>query len=81
MSAEGARVDGVATDMVSVRERGLHYGDGLFETIACPQGVPRFLELHLARLREGCERLRIETPQEQLATLLEQYDTRVCRAA
>jgi len=25
--------------------------------------------------------MRIETPQEQLATLLEQYDTRVCRAA
>jgi tRNA-dihydrouridine synthase B len=25
--------------------------------------------------------VRIETPQEQLATLLEQYDTRVCRAA
>jgi 4-amino-4-deoxychorismate lyase len=62
MSAEDARVDGIATDTVYVRERGLHYGDGLFETIACPQGVPRFLELHLARLREGCERLRIETP-------------------
>jgi tRNA-dihydrouridine synthase B len=25
--------------------------------------------------------VRVETPQEQLATLLEQYDTRVCRAA
>jgi tRNA-dihydrouridine synthase B len=25
--------------------------------------------------------VRIETPREQLATLLEQYDTRVCRAA
>jgi 4-amino-4-deoxychorismate lyase len=62
MSAEDARVDGIATDRVSVLERGLHYGDGLFETIACPHGVPRFLELHLARLREGCERLRIETP-------------------
>ncbi len=62
MSAEGARVDGRATDTVSVLERGLHYGDGLFETIACPQGVPRFLELHLERLRAGCERLHIETP-------------------
>jgi len=62
MSAEDARVDGIATDRVSVLERGLHYGDGLFETIACPHGVPRFLELHVARLREGCERLRIETP-------------------
>ena len=42
---------------VSVLERGLHYGDGLFETIACEGGRPRLLERHLQRLAAGCERL------------------------
>ncbi|MGH8219634.1 MAG: aminodeoxychorismate lyase [Steroidobacteraceae bacterium] len=41
-------------------DRGLHYGDGLFETIACRDGVPRFLGDHLKRLALGCERLAIE---------------------
>jgi 4-amino-4-deoxychorismate lyase len=42
---------------VSVLERGLHYGDGLFETIACIAGRPRLLERHMRRLTLGCERL------------------------
>lgn len=40
-------------------DRGLHYGDGLFETIACPGGRPRFLAEHLDRLARGCEVLSI----------------------
>jgi 4-amino-4-deoxychorismate lyase len=52
---------------LSPLERGLHYGDGLFETIACVGGRPRFVDLHLARLRAGCGRLGIEFPAlEQL---------------
>jgi 4-amino-4-deoxychorismate lyase len=43
-----------------VTDRGLHYGDGLFETIACRNGEPRFLGEHLERLALGCERLAIE---------------------
>jgi len=42
---------------VSVLDRGLHYGDGLFETIACVDGRPRLLERHLQRLAAGGERL------------------------
>ena len=42
---------------VSVLDRGLHYGDGLFETIACESGRPRLLERHLQRLAAGSERL------------------------
>ena len=45
---------------VTVLERGLHYGDALFETIACTGGQPRLLERHLRRLARGCERLGIE---------------------
>jgi 4-amino-4-deoxychorismate lyase len=46
-------------DGVSPYDRGLHYGDGLFETIVCTKGRARFLSLHLERLSLGCERLRI----------------------
>jgi 4-amino-4-deoxychorismate lyase len=42
---------------VSALDRGLHYGDGLFETIACEGGRPRLIERHLQRLASGCERL------------------------
>lgn len=44
---------------VSPYDRGLHFGDGLFETIACRHGRARFLSLHLERLVLGCERLKI----------------------
>jgi 4-amino-4-deoxychorismate lyase len=50
-------VNGRAAQEVSVLDRGLHYGDGLFETIACIGGHPRFLPRHLRRLAAGCDRL------------------------
>jgi 4-amino-4-deoxychorismate lyase len=56
---EAAWVDGLEAASVKVLDRGLHYGDGLFETIACPHARPRLLELHLERLLAGCERLGI----------------------
>jgi 4-amino-4-deoxychorismate lyase len=40
-------------------DRGLHFGDGVFETVACRSGRPRFLSLHLDRLTTSCERLKI----------------------
>jgi 4-amino-4-deoxychorismate lyase len=58
-TVEVAWVNGREGYDVSVLERGLHYGDGLFETIACLGGEPRFLERHLARLGGGCARLHI----------------------
>lgn len=52
-------VNGEPGDRVSTAERALQYGDGLFETISCIGGRPRWLDLHLERLRLGCERLRL----------------------
>jgi 4-amino-4-deoxychorismate lyase len=52
-----ALVDGQPAMGLSVLDRGLHYGDGLFETIACRNAEACFLELHLQRLAEGCGRL------------------------
>ncbi|MFL6601170.1 MAG: aminodeoxychorismate lyase [Steroidobacteraceae bacterium] len=55
-------VNGVRDAGVSAQDRGVHFGDGLFETIACVKGRPRFLPLHLERLEFGCERLAIAAP-------------------
>ena len=51
-------------------DRGLQYGDGLFETIAVRQGQPRLLDRHLARLANGCERLGLPYPGDDVATTL-----------
>lgn len=40
-------------------DRGLHYGDGLFETIAVRSGIAELLIEHINRLKESCERLKI----------------------
>jgi 4-amino-4-deoxychorismate lyase len=60
------RVDGRAAESLSPLDRGLHYGDGLFETIACLKGRPRLLARHLARLAHGCGRLGMEFPDPQM---------------
>jgi len=55
-------VNGGPATEVSVLDRGLQFGEGVFETIACLHGRPRFLPLHLERLEFGCQRLGIEPP-------------------
>lgn len=47
---------------VSVFDRGLLYGDGLFETMRAYQGVPFALEDHLHRLRRSAEVLGLPVP-------------------
>jgi 4-amino-4-deoxychorismate lyase len=54
------RVNGVAGDRIAVTDRGLHYGDGLFETLAVRAGIPQLWQRHWRRLSRGCERLGIE---------------------
>jgi len=51
------RVDGEDGGHVDPLDRGLLYGDGLFETVAVLDGRPRFLDWHLERLVEGARRL------------------------
>ena len=46
------------------QERGLHYGDGLFETLLKKEGVIPFWEDHYQRLYDGCRRLQIVLPEE-----------------
>jgi 4-amino-4-deoxychorismate lyase len=63
--ALSALIDGVAAAGISVLDRGLHFGDGVFETIACVHGRPRFLSLHLERLAHGCRVLGFSPPAAQ----------------
>ena len=58
-------INGEPGDHLSVYDRGLHYGDGLFETIAVRAGQPLLWERHLARLLRGCARLGIDSPSTQ----------------
>lgn len=53
------RINGIDGAELSALDRGLAFGDGVFETMRrCATGIP-LLERHLARLLAGCERLRI----------------------
>lgn len=61
-----ALINGRAADQVSIRDRGLLYGQTVFETIAVSEQQPLLLESHLRRLDAGCERLGIESQTDTL---------------
>lgn len=71
-------VNGIEADRISVGDRGLHYGDGLFETIAVADGAPIRWRRHLDRLADGCRRLGIPMPN---AEDLEREAMHVCARA
>ena len=50
-------VDGKVTNMVPVDDRGLAYGDGLFETLRARHGQLPLLDLHLQRLESSLRAL------------------------
>jgi len=51
-----------STHAIDASDRGLNYGDGVFETMRMTRGRVRFWDLHAERLRTGCERLGIACP-------------------
>ncbi len=55
-------IDGQPAEALPLADRGLHYGDGLFETMALRNGHIRRLALHLERLQDGCKRLGLPDP-------------------
>ncbi len=62
MSASRIIVNGAAENSVAALDRGLQYGDGLFETLAILDGAPQHWESHIARLERGCSRLYLPSP-------------------
>ncbi len=49
-------------EQFAISDRGFHYGDGLFETVAIRDGEPRLWQFHMDRLASGCETLHIAMP-------------------
>lgn len=67
-------VDGQSHDTIPASDRGLAYGDGLFETIAVVDGRPLAFDAHLARLARGAAHLGLAAPE---LPLLQRETTRV----
>jgi len=63
-------INGQYQNHISALDRGLHYGDGVFETLKVIKGHPLRLQQHLQRLQHGCERLRI--PQPPLSVIMDE---------
>jgi len=59
-------INGRARTTIDIQDRGLQYGDGLFETMRVRRGRVRLLDYHLQRLYAGCRRLKIEAPDAAL---------------
>ena len=66
-------VNGQQHSQIDVTDRGLSYGDGLFETLKVQNGRPKLWQMHIERLCNGCNRLQIPLPD--LAALRRDVDT------
>jgi 4-amino-4-deoxychorismate lyase len=57
-------INGKPRHRISVLDRGLQFGDGVFETLAVINHRPCLWDYHLQRLQQGCQRLGISCPEE-----------------
>ncbi|NNM62954.1 MAG: aminodeoxychorismate lyase [Steroidobacteraceae bacterium] len=57
-------INGRSPGRIDWRDRGLQYGDGLFETMRVHEGAVRLLDWHLERLYASCIRLTLTPPDE-----------------
>lgn len=69
-------VNGHSEHCIAISDRGLQYGDGVFETIKIQNGQPRFISQHYQRLQHSCNRLLIPCPdlellQAEISTLVD----------
>ncbi len=64
-----AWINGRRGRTIDYRDRGLQYGDGLFETMRVHGRKTRLADYHLDRLYAGCARLGIEPPDRKLLRL------------
>lgn len=59
-------VNGEIGYSVNATDRGLNYGDGVFETLRVRAGKIRFWQAHMDRLEGGCKTLGFERPEQAL---------------
>ena len=61
-------VNGLPSKLISIRDRGLLYGDGVFRTLRATQGKAQHWLLHYQKLQHDCNALGIDCPDLALLT-------------
>ena len=69
-------IDGQPASALPLPDRGLEYGDGLFETLLLHRGRPLYLDLHLARLARGFKALGFPDVAETVTDHVQQVQQR-----
>ena len=64
--APRALINGSEADCLTVADRGLQYGDGLFETLAVCDGALCLWHAHFDRLARGADRFGIPCPSREM---------------
>ena len=59
-------INGITSNYLTINDRSIHYGDGLFETILCHNNKLYYWPQHFQRLQTSAEKLKIACPQEHL---------------
>lgn len=65
-------LNGAEATALPLPDRGLDFGDGLFETLLLKGGLPLYSELHLARLQSGCHALMLPDCTDAVREQLQQ---------
>ena len=58
---------------INLLDRGLLFGEGLFETIRVYNGVPFLLENHINRLKNGCKQLTISVDFQEILQAIDKF--------
>ena len=77
-------INGKYSNEIVLSDRAIHYGDGLFETIAIQNKQILCFDEHLNRLEKGCKKLKIPIPnrniiKNEISTLIETSDRAVIK--
>ena len=74
--SEKTLVNGEETSFIDITDRGLQFGDGVFETLRVHKAKPIWWQQHMDRLLDGCRRLQfgnlpdIQTLRQEVDKLL-----------
>ncbi len=63
---KGMLLNGISTSQINIQDRGLQYGDGLFETMHVQDGQLPLWAYHWQRLQKGCSQLAIPLPDKAI---------------
>ncbi len=55
-------INGESGNLISIRDRGLLYGDGVFRTLLARNGIALHRHLHLQKILQDCDKLGITCP-------------------